>query len=374
MKETQFVVTVFLSACWAGIAEAGKNSDKFGNKLIRAGFYITGFLGLWYCYAIATTGIDYTAYLREYQMLADVPNDRILSSGFEIGYLLIAKLLAFAGANAEMALLIFRTIAILNVAVSLWILQRDIDLFFAVFAYVCILFFDGYHIVMMMVASFILLGVSIALRGKMKTGIVLCVIAATIHYSGLLFFVVFLAIYIGNEKNIQLPRWSFLWITAAIVTLCAGWIVPLIIGKVGLLAKYRKYVAVTTQYFGIAQVFYYCFPAVSMMQLLKKKENDVYQRFFYSLIPIGFCVAGMGYSFTVLDRMFVFFAANFVIFIPHYIECLNRRQADGVIFNVQFSTGIWKMAFLIYFILRAKIFISGHPVVYDFGPLLGLFA
>ena len=156
MKETQFVVTVFLSACWAGIAEAGKNSDKFGNKLIRAGFYITGFLGLWYCYAIATTGIDYTAYLREYQMLADVPNDRILSSGFEIGYLLIAKLLAFAGANAEMALLIFRTIAILNVAVSLWILQRDIDLFFAVFAYVCILFFDGYHIVMMMVASFIL--------------------------------------------------------------------------------------------------------------------------------------------------------------------------------------------------------------------------
>lgn len=374
MKETQFIVAVFLSACWAGIAEVSKNSDKFGNKLIRTGFYITGFLGLWYCYAIATTGIDYTAYLREYQMLVNVPNSRILLSGFEIGYLLIAKLLAFAGANAEMGLLIFRTIAVLNVAVSLWILQRDIDIFFAVFAYVCILFFDGYHIVMMMAASFIFLGVSITLRGKMKAGIVLCAIASTIHYSGSLFFMVILAIYIGNEKNIQLPRWSLLWITAAIVALCAGGLVPFIIGKVGLLAKYRKYVVETTQYFGMAQMFYYCFPAVSMMQLLKNKENDVYQRLFYSLIPIGFGVACMGYSFTILDRMFVFFAANFVIFIPYYIECLKRGQADGVLFNVQFSIGIWKIVFLAYYILRAKIFISGHPVDYEFGPLLGLFA
>ena len=373
MKEIQFIVAVFLSACWAGIAEVSKTSEKVGNKLIRKGFYITGFLGLWYCYAIATTGIDYTAYLREYQMLASVPNSKIFSSGFEVGYLLIAKLLVLVGANAKAALLIFRTISIVNIAVAIWVLQKDIDLFFAVFAYVCVLFFDGYHIVMMMATSFVLLGVSIALRGKMKVGIVLCAIAASIHYSGLLFFVVFLVVYIGNKKNIQLPRWSILWIIAAIVALCAGWIVPLIVGKVGLLAKYRKYVVVTTQYFGIAQVFYYCFPAVSMMQILKK-ENDIYQRLFYSLIPIGFCVACMGYSFIVMDRMFEFFAANFIIFIPYYIECLNRRQVDGVIFNVQFSTGIWKMVFLIYFILRAKIFISGHPVLYEFGPLLGLFA
>ena len=374
MKETQFVVAVFLSACWAGIAEASKNINKAGNKLIRAGFYITGFLGLWYCYAIATTGIDYTAYLREYQMLANVPNDRILSSGFEIGYLLIAKLLAFAGANAEMALLIFRTISIVNIAVAIWMLQSEINIFFAVIAYASILFFDGYHIVMMLSASLILMGISLVLRQKYKVGLLFCSAAAMIHYSGTLFLIVLIVIYILNQKNVLMPEWWVLWIGAILIALCAGNLVPAVVTRFSMLAKYKKYITTSGLSLGSAQIIYYSLPTWLMIRLKKTENNTPWKNIFYILIPTGFCVAYIGYSFGIFDRMYEFFSANFILFIPYCINKVENRKLDMKVSNVNLSTGIWCIIFLLYFALRAYVFIAGHPVGYEFGPLQGVFS
>ncbi len=342
---------------------------KHRNYLFLISFFVA-----WFFYAFGNVGSDLETYLKIYSS-ATFSNGWIYGAGVETGYRVLNAILHNVIKNEYIGVSIIKSIQIILVFVSIWMLRDRIHIGYSVMAYMALFYFETFNLIRMSLAAGICM-ISVALLIKEKTigSIVLALLAMSIHTSALIFFVVVIGCLIYQKSYQMKPLISMMVIVAVpVLVLFSGQLISLIIESGYFMDRYSNYTNTTSEV-GVMQVVFYL-PVFMSLYSLKRLRHDKQYRVLYDILFIfsicGFVVAMCGYMVGMLARAAVYFFVPFGVLLPFYIDCRCNNLAQV---KRYFTLKTCKVFYTGYFIVRFILSTSGYYFVsklYDYELIFG---
>lgn len=290
--------------------------DSTTNKYKSKKFIIVSFI-LWIFYALSNSGTDYSQYQYFYNSFkyADV-----FYSNQEVGYIVLNCLLKMVIKNPVYGLAAIKTMTFCLSFFALFRLKDKIEIGTAIFIWFCLQYFNGYLIAMSLASALVLLGTSYILDDKKILSLVFYVMAFTIHYSAIviLFFCVAYLL-IGNHKFSRVMKVGYL-LLLFFITAMLPQVIRISMLYIPALRKYSMYTETFGNSFGPVQFIFYLPAWLSLFYLHRNGIKNSFAKVFGVFVWQGFSIAMMGYILGILDRMFVYFLANFVLLVPYCLK------------------------------------------------------
>ncbi len=337
-------------------------------------FFLISFLIAWFFYAFGNVGADLTMY-RSIYASAKFSDGWILGAGLETGYRVLNALLHSIVGDEYIGISLIKTIQIILVFASIWMIRDRIHIGYAVMAYMALFYFEAFNLIRISLAAGVCM-VSIALLINKKTlmPLLLAILAMSIHTASIVFLVAIIG-YLIYQKMYQVKILIRIAVIVAVpvVVLLSGQIISILVESGYFMDRYSDYTTNASS-IGVMQIVFY-FPVFANLYSLKKLSSDKQNREFYDILFIfsicGFAVAMCGYTVGMLARAAVYFFVPFGVLLPFYIKARQDNMGQG---KKIFSLRDCKVLYVIYFLFRFTLGLSGYYFVsklYDYELVFG---
>lgn len=315
-----------------------------GNYVFQKSWFFITFLFLWIFFALNDVGADTEQYRYIFSNVTRISDISQVALGVEPGYQFLNYLVHFFTDNPVTGVVILRTIQLVLVFLSFYMLRKDIDIKYAVMAYVAFFYFSSFNILRSSLAGSVgLLSFVLLYKQKDILAFLLAIVGFSFHNS----FALFIITLILCELVIKI---KFLNKNVTLVVILAS-LALLFILKVG--AQYINLFLYTSDFnngryddytsdvstAGIFVIFKYLPVFYSLFILGRfKSKNEAERRWFImSLVYVfaGFAIAIMGYQIGMLTRAAIYFGSAFLFLIPssfNYPGIISKKTFRVLLF------------------------------------------
>ena len=283
--------------------------------------FISTFAILWYFSFWCNVGIDLPQYREIYENadFSTLTDDLHMEPGFKF---LCASISSFT-TSSFLGIGIIKTITLVLIFFSLFLLRYKIHLGFAILPYVSYPYFQSFDLIRIsLAASIILLGYILLLDKKNKIGYVCFALSCVIHYSSVINVPLLLLLLIINKWNSKYI-FPISIVVVLVIVIIAPSILTSIVAENIYLNKYESYVSSDSSSFGVMQFFYYI-PAFAALYIVRKEKNRFKE--WYIFVAYGFSIALLGYVVGMVTRMYVYFEYTFMVIVSSVIFALQTRS------------------------------------------------
>lgn len=339
---------------------AFKSQKTYSNGRIdfHLPWFVFCFLLLWVFFAFNDVGSDLPQY--RYLFENSKSGETNYETGLvEIGYIYLNYFVHFFTHNPVYGVAIIRTIQLLIIFASFYLLRKDINLGFTVTAYVALYYFASFNILRSSLAGAIcILNIALILREKNLFCIPLMVLAYTLHRSSALFLLPIASYYllykspfrkIGNVGKIV-----YVLVCIAVLSYGTVYIQRFIDSGFGA-GRFDGYLE-EEQTVGVMFLFIY-FPLFWALYksrvIVTLRQTKLYDLAFVFLV-FECLIAMLAYKVGILTRADIYFSMPLLIYIPAFLSFRGHMGGTE-------SGGMhqWRLFFYIYLCLRFIITISG---------------
>ncbi|MDO4419418.1 MAG: EpsG family protein [Ruminococcus sp.] len=291
-------------------------------------FLISFFLLFILCF-LSKTGDDIPAYVYYY---SNWTWKDLLDFEVETGYKLLCLLLRIIFRNPYVGIGVIKFISLALVFQSIYMLRDRLNVGFAVFAYVCILYVHAFHLLRIMIAvGLVYLAYAYIIKGKKKQGFILLLLSAIFHYSSIIVFIAYI-IYRIVGKVLTIKKLIIVSLVLLFVYFNVEILVKLGVSNLGILSKYSIYITNIESGSGLAQLILFL-PILYIILTLNPTDKNDNMYILCSIIGImSFFAGSLGYIFEVIGRSTYYF--NYFTII--YCATMPVRK-DKVYVNVGFT-------------------------------------
>ena len=291
-------------------------------------FLISFFLLFILCF-LSKTGDDIPAYVYYY---SNWTWKDLLDFEVETGYKLLCLLLRIIFRNPYVGIGVIKFISLALVFQSIYMLRDRLNVGFAVFAYVCILYVHAFHLLRIMIAvGLVYLAYAYIIKGKKKQGFILLLLSALFHYSSIIVFIAYI-IYRIVGKVLTIKKLIIVSLVLLFVYFNVEILVKLGVSNLGILSKYSIYITNIESGSGLAQLILFL-PILYIILTLNPTDKNDNMYILCSIIGImSFFAGSLGYIFEVIGRSTYYF--NYFTII--YCATMPVRK-DKVYVNVGFT-------------------------------------
>lgn len=291
-------------------------------------FLISFFLLFILCF-LSKTGDDIPAYVYYY---SNWTWKDLLDFEVETGYKLLCLLLRIFFRNPYVGIGVIKFISLALVFQSIYMLRDRLNVGFAVFAYVCILYVHAFHLLRIMIAvGLVYLAYAYIIKGKKKQGFILLLLSALFHYSSIIVFIAYI-IYRIVGKTLTIRKLIIVSLVLLFVYFNVEILVKLGVSNLGILSKYSIYITNIESGSGLAQLILFL-PILYIILTLNPTDKNDNMYILCSIIGImSFFAGSLGYIFEVIGRSTYYF--NYFTII--YCATMPVRK-DKVYVNVGFT-------------------------------------
>ena len=326
--------------------------------MFRPAWFVLCFLLLWIFYAFNDVGSD----LPQYRFLFE--NSKGGEANYEtglveMGYIYLNYYIHLFTHNPVLGVAIIRTIQLLIVFVSFYILRKDISLGFAVTAYVALFYFASYNLLRSSLAgSICILNVALILKNKNLFCIPLILLAYSIHRSSALFLIPMAAYYLlyksPFKKLGKVGKVVYVLLSIALVMYGTLFMQYLLENGFGV-GRFDGYLE-EEQTAGVMFLFIYI---PLFVALYKSKNIDMlrHTKLFditFVFLAFEFLIALLAYKVGILTRADIYFSMPLLIFIPTFLKYREGRR-DVNLHGMQ----QWRVFFYFYLCIRFYITVTG---------------
>lgn len=291
-------------------------------------FLISFFLLFILCF-LSKTGDDIPAYVYYY---SNWTWKDLLDFEVETGYKLLCLLLRIIFINPYVGIGVIKFISLALVFQSIYMLRDRLNVGFAVFAYVCILYVHAFHLLRIMIAvGLVYLAYAYIIKGKKKQGFILLLLSALFHYSSIIVFIAYI-IYRIVGKVLTIKKLIIVSLVLLFIYFNVEILVKLGVSNLGILSKYSIYITNIESGSGLAQLILFL-PILYIILTLNPTDKNDNMYILCSIIGImSFFAGSLGYIFEVIGRSTYYF--NYFTII--YCATMPVRK-DKVYVNVGFT-------------------------------------
>lgn len=291
-------------------------------------FLISFFLLFILCF-LSKTGDDIPAYVYYY---SNWTWKDLLDFEVETGYKLLCLLLRIIFSNPYVGIGVIKFISLALVFQSIYMLRDRLNVGFAVFAYVCILYVHAFHLLRIMIAvGLVYLAYAYIIKGKKKQGVILLLLSVLFHYSSIIVFIAYI-IYRIVGKVLTIKKLIIVSLVLLFIYFNVEILVKLGVSNLGILSKYSIYITNIESGSGLAQLILFL-PILYIILTLNPTDKNDNMYILCSIIGImSFFAGSLGYIFEVIGRSTYYF--NYFTII--YCATMPVRK-DKVYVNVGFT-------------------------------------
>lgn len=299
---------------------------------IKRSYFIASFLVLWFFSAFCNSGEDRVPYEKIFNEVTFASlGDLWQEPGFELLNLFV-KLFT---SNPKAMLAIISTFTLLMVYSTLFYLRKNIHIGYAILSYTTLIYFQSFSLMRINLAgAMIFYATRYLIEKKFIKYFIWIILASTIHYSGIIMFLPFLAYLLLLKVKVNygfiVKKIVLIYILIAIIVLVI--MSSNILSKINILDRYASYFEnIKFTGIGILQIFYFL-PVCIILNFIKKQCKDqnlncIFVSFTYSAFFIGI----LSYIITMIGRAYVFFLPVYLFMIPYSI--VNRKRMQNIVFN-----------------------------------------
>lgn len=294
-----------------------------------------------------TIGADTGIYVQALNYYRDLPHDQILSAplvypfDFEIGYFIFTKVCAYFSLNTTAFLLLVSFI--IYVPIFKFIKQYSEDPMISLLTYFSFGFF-GYSLGIfrqMIALSLVLCGIKYIQNGKLKSWIVLVIIATLVHTTAIITFPLYWIVKfrVKNKLGLIIIIEAILFVFARQIVVFIAYLFP----------KYRNYVNSEYDIQGGSYIFLILLNLVFLLgyYLLIKgriKEDKIFI-FTLNALLVAIFLQILGYSMEIFGRIIPYYSIYLLILIPKTMNCYLRR--NRLIWNIIIIGGLLMIFYII---------------------------
>jgi len=345
----------FLSSLFAFNSQKILNS---GNIIYRPPWFVLCFLLLWIFYAFNDVGSD----LPQYRFLFESSRggEANYETGLvEMGYIYLNYFIHFFTHNPVHGVAIIRTIQLSIVFAAFYLLRKDINLGFAVTAYVALFYFASFNVLRSSLAGAIcILNIALILKNKNLFCIPLIFLAYSIHRTSILFLVPIMSYYILYKSPFKslgkVGTVAYLLVSIAVVAYGTLFIQNLLDKGFGI-GRFDDYLE-EEQTLGVMFLFVYVplfFALYKSRTIESLRQSKLYDITFVFLV-FECTIALLSYKVGILTRADIYFSMPLLIYIPAFLNF--RGGINGVILHNRHQ---WCLLFYVYLFFRFIITLTG---------------
>lgn len=315
-----------------------------GNYIFQRSWFFITFLFLWIFFALNDVGADTEQYRSIFSNVTNTADISQIALGVEPGYQFLNYLVHFLTNNPVSGVAIIRTLQLALVFLSFYLLRDEIDIKFAVMAYVAFFYFSSFNILRSSLAGSVgLISFALLYRKKDFLAFILAIVGFSFHNSFALFIItlilceLILKIRLLN-KNVTLIVIIAFVALLFVLNVGADYINFVLNNSDFNNGRYEGY-ASDTSAAGLFVVFKYV-PVFYSLYLLgrSKIKSEVEKRWLImNLVYVfaGFAIAVMGYQIGMLTRTAIYFGSAYLFLIPSSFYrpgLISRKSFKIVIF------------------------------------------
>lgn len=297
----------------------------------RKEYLYLAFLIHWFFIAFTDIGTDHEEYLDIIQYRAQT----YMEYGMEVGFNGLSYILYNITHSGEQVIFILKTITLLLFYVAFYRLRFVIDFGLAFFVFNTQVYFQGYYLLSMQLAiSLIFLAYALFIYNKYIMGIVLCLIACTVHSSAMMVVPLFLLVYYYNKKKESIKMRDVIVNIILILLIISSFFTILSnVLNYSMFEQYGRY-ELTYQQTGSGLMVYFNF-AILLYIIYHFYRQRLDYRFLNQAIVFAlyaFCFALIGYKVDVFSRMNKYFVSISMMSIPILYKAIisNKRSNNHI--------------------------------------------
>lgn len=293
----------------------------------RIEYFYLAFLIHWFFIAFTNIGTDHEEYLDIIQYRAQI----YMGYGMEVGFNGLSYILFNITHSGEQVIFILKTITLLLFYVAFYRLRFVIDYGLAFFVFNTQVYFQGYYLLSMQLAiSLIFLAYAVSMYNRYILGLLLCLIASTVHSSAMMVIPLFILVYIYNRRKESIKMRDVIINVIIIVLIISSFFTILSNAlNYSMFEQYGRY-ELTNQQTGSGLMVYFNFAILLYIIYHFYKQRLDYR--FLNLAIIfalyAFCFAVVGYKVDVFSRMNKYFVSISMMSIPILYKAIiyNKRS------------------------------------------------
>lgn len=322
-------------------------------------FIISGLLA-WVFLAFTNIGVDYNSYYMIAYRSSWETYNKIIS--VEPGFaLLCATLKSIVGSNPDAVIFIMKSLQILLTFISIYMLKEKIDVGYAVFAFMTLVYLPSFYLISIVLAgSVVLFAMSLMIkRDKYLIPLLIIILAAQLHNAVYLFLPSYIAIWILN-KNKNLSRiYRVLILVGYIgVSFFASQLFAYFQNNIAGF-HYSNYELSSTGGSGLMVMVMYAPLAylvfrMSQYDIATNTLNEI-----YVLSITSFLFNILSYQFRVIERMELIIAPLYVLLLPEVLFDSGVIKREGPRKNKT----IVHIIYIAYMVFRAYLVFTSRTTV-----------
>lgn len=332
-----YILIILITTCLAKKSQCVKLhpndiiSGFYSKFRFRIGYFYLTFLIHWFFIAFTNIGTDHEEYLDIIQYRAQT----YMEYGMEVGFNGLSYILFNITHSGEQVIFILKTITMLLFYVAFYRLRFVIDFGLAFFVFNTQVYFQGYYLLSMQLAiSLIFLAYAFFIYNRYIRGLMLCLIASTVHTSAMMVIPLFLLVYYYNWRKESI-KMRYVIINVILILLIISSFFTILSNALNysMFEQYGRY-EMTYQQTGSGLMVYFNFTILLYIIYHFYKQRLDYRFFNLAIIfsLYAFCFATIGYKVDVFSRMNKYFVSISMMSIPILYKSIiyNKRSNNQI--------------------------------------------
>lgn len=328
---------IFLATLLSYICERMMNSinysKRFG-KILAFMMYLTSFFIAFFVSAVRYfVGTDYHLYIHLFNITDKGLSLEQLMAKMDVepGWIMLNIFLKNIFSDPQSIIVCSSLIFVGCIYISIYMFRKDISISLAVFIFMCTIYFTSFNLVRQCTAIAIL---CLALKSIEKKCFwkfcIIVLLATSIHYTAIIFVVVYL--YINNINKLNKTKRYLLIIGMGFVLVFYNQIINIIVSISPFFEKYSRYSAENSISINIKDLIFKMPIIISIIYFDNKIKKD--NKFMGDFINIYFIFIFLGFLSSVnpfAARVAFYFEVTQIFFLPYIVKNL-KFKSDKIIF------------------------------------------
>lgn len=328
--------------------------------------YSLSFLLCWGLIAFSKCGKDYFVY-RNMFLDATSMSNVILRYGIESGYAFINYIIRMVTSNAEVFFAILAFFFVFPVYHTLYKMRAFVNPAWGVFVFTTVFFFQAMNLRRIYLAAALMFWATSFLIDKQYSRYILLLIACVFIHTSAIIMVAPLIYDLFVGKKIS----KYTLIILSAVFIIAVYYFKDMFFSFAITDRYANY-GVQSGGIGLLQIVYHIPLVYVLMKHKSESEMEIrYRNIGFIYILMSFAVGIFGYFVTMIGRAFVYFIFPFVLAPSYYSkQYIGHENSRHLVLT---SRKVWKLVFLVYFIMRLMLYFSEYLFLDGIMPYQDIF-
>lgn len=285
-----------------------------------------------------TCGTDLGSYESHFY---EINLGNIFDFSIDKGYSLFVALLKYCSLTNFKAYLFVESLLYNSLFLfTIYRYRKNIDIFLSILAYVTLLYYTGFNILRIVLASSIVFYASkYLLSNKQNLYLVLVLIASTIHLSAL--FAILPIIIVKWSKS------SF--VKATLLCFLFGFVIYYVISKIDFLIpflsdrylSYMEDISVNNT-IGLGTLLMNLPYFIAIYILYKQNYNRSILLIMYAISICSFLFSLLGYYSSIFSRLYIIFSLPYLFLLPMFVKNVQNKRLKNISFQIVLLYYLWR--------------------------------